>query len=230
MTTAAAAVALPDDSDDSDATTATTESTDVAELHDVTLGMPSYGVSLYDVSLRVPRDAVTVVVSPRDGAAGTVVDLLLGRGRPRWGEVHRGAEVAEVRRFVGLPRGRTVRETLIELRHDAGLDADPAWVGLLARTLGLREAEGARGPREVDAQRVRWGIARALVAQPDLVVVDDLTGGYLRAAGEGVLEQLTVLARQGATAVLVATGDPAVAEAVDHAVVLERGRVVEASR
>jgi len=226
MSTAAAAVDL---TDSSDATTVTVVSADVAELCDVTLGMPSYGVSLYDVSMRVPRGQVTAVVSPRDGAAGTVVDLLAGRAQARWGVVHRVGTVAEVRRLVGLTRGRTVRDTLIEMRHDAGLEADPGWVGSLARTLALREAEGARGPRDVDAQRVRWGLARALVAQPDLVVVDDLTGGYLRAAGEGVLEQLGVLARASDTAVLVATGDPAVADAVGHVVVLERGRVVEVS-
>jgi ABC-type branched-subunit amino acid transport system ATPase component len=199
--------------------------TSVAGLSRVTLATSSHVVALHDVSLELPRGRVTAVVSPRDGAAGTVADVLVGRYRPRWGEVHRPERLAEVRRRLGRARrGRSAGDEL--LAHSRG-PADAAWVARLADELGLQAVESSSSWQEVDAQRVRWGFAVSLVAQPDLVVADDLSGGYLRAAGHCLLEQLGALVRDSRSAMLVTAGDLAVADAVDHVVVLERGRVVE---
>ena len=236
MTTAAAVVARcrPDDDAGVSLTCVVdlgdpTYFDEVARLSGVTATTSSNAVALHDVSLAVPRGRVTAVVSPRDGAAGVVVDVLAGRCRPRWGDVDRPGSVVEARRMLGRPRGRTVRDDLLAQRRVGDEPADIDWVEQVATALRLRQAEGARSWQDAEAQRVRWGFARSLVAQPDLLIADDLSGGYLRAAGDGLLAQLGELVHDSRTAVLVATSDLTVADTVDRVVVLDRGRVVEAS-
>ena len=230
MTTAAAAVARCRPYGEAGVSlTCVVELDDVARLSGVTATTSSNAVALHDVSLAVPRGRVTAVVSPRDGAAGVVVDVLAGRCRPRWGDVDRPGSLVEARRMLGRPRGRTVREDLLAQRLVGDDPSDVDWVEQVATALRLREDEGDRSWQDAEAQRVRWGFARSLVAKPDLLVADDLSGGYLRAAGDGLLEQLGALVRDSRTAVLVATSDLTVADAVDQVVVLDRGRVVEVS-
>jgi putative ABC transport system ATP-binding protein len=229
MTTAAAAVAPCRPDDGVGAGLTCVEPDDVARLSGVTATTSSNAVALHDVSLAVPRGRVTAVVSPRDGAAGVVVDVLAGRSRPRWGDVERPGSLVEARRMLGRPRGRSVRADLLAQRQVGDDQTDVDWVDQVATALRLRDAEGHRSWQDAEAQRVRWGFARSLVAQPDLLVADDLSGGYLRAAGDGLLEQLGVLVRDSRTAVLVATADLTVADVVDRVVVLDRGHMVEVS-
>ena len=236
MTTAAAVVARcrPDDDAGVSLTCVVdlgdpTYFDEVARLSGVTATTSSNAVALHDVSLAVPRGRVTAVVSPRDGAAGVVVDVLAGRCRPRWGDVDRPGSVVEARRMLGRPRGRTVRDDLLAQRRSATSRPTSTGSSRWRRRCAFARPRAARSWQDAEAQRVRWGFARSLVAQPDLLIADDLSGGYLRAAGDGLLAQLGELVHDSRTAVLVATSDLTVADAVDRVVVLDRGRVVEAS-
>jgi cell division transport system ATP-binding protein len=94
------------------------------------------------------------------------------------------------------------------------------WVGLGPK-LSAMPATLSGGEQQ------RLAVARAVVAKPDLLLVDEPTGNVDQEMGRRILRLLTELNRMGAT-VLVATHDRAlVAEAGAPVLVLKGGRLAD---
>jgi lipoprotein-releasing system ATP-binding protein len=80
-------------------------------------------------------------------------------------------------------------------------------------------------PRELSGGEMqRAAIARALVAQPELLLADEPTGNLDRATGQEILEILASLNRQQKLTIVMVTHDPAVAARADRVVRLADGR------
>ncbi|MEO0762642.1 MAG: ABC transporter ATP-binding protein, partial [Pseudomonadota bacterium] len=78
-------------------------------------------------------------------------------------------------------------------------------------------------------QKQRVGIARALAAEPEVIICDEVTSALDQIVAEGVLKLLDRLQRDLGLAYLFITHDFATVRAVaDEVVVMHRGRVVEA--
>jgi ATP-binding cassette subfamily B protein len=90
---------------------------------------------------------------------------------------------------------------------------------------GLDELLGQRGVRVSGGQRQRLAVARALVAGPDLLVMDDVTAA-LDAENEEALWD-AIEARHPGIGGVVVTHRIATARRADSIVVLDRGRVVD---
>ncbi|MBI2426133.1 MAG: ABC transporter ATP-binding protein [Candidatus Hydrogenedentes bacterium] len=75
-------------------------------------------------------------------------------------------------------------------------------------------------------QQQRIAVARAVVGQPAILLVDEPTGNLDSANGEAVMEILSNLHRNGSTICMV-THDPRYAECADRGLRLFDGRVVE---
>jgi ABC-type lipoprotein export system ATPase subunit len=75
-------------------------------------------------------------------------------------------------------------------------------------------------------EQQRVAIARALVSMPPLLLADEPTGNLDRQTGSEVLELLLRMARERGTAILLATHDPAIAEACEQRFQLEDGVLV----
>jgi putative spermidine/putrescine transport system ATP-binding protein len=175
------------------------------------------------------------------GAAGAgktaVLNVLAGFARPAQGEV-----VLDGRLAAGLPPHR--RGLGLVLREDGPLpgmtvagtikfacDArrgDAAAVAGVMQALRLDGLGDRRGRELSPVQRVRVALARALVAGPRLVLLDEPFAGLDGLAREAVLgDLLAVLAAIGAACV-VATRCPALALALGGAVaVLEQGVLLQ---
>jgi putative ABC transport system ATP-binding protein len=83
-------------------------------------------------------------------------------------------------------------------------------------------------PRQLSGgQQQRVAVARALVADPQVILADEPTGNLDTANGEAVMEMLTDLARGGTTIVMV-THSGAHAARADRVISMLDGRVVEA--
>jgi cell division transport system ATP-binding protein len=96
------------------------------------------------------------------------------------------------------------------------------WVGLGPK-LSAMPATLSGGEQQ------RLAVARAVVAKPDLLLVDEPTGNVDQEMGRRILRLLAELNRMGAT-VLVATHDRAlVAEAGAPVLVLKGGRIADAA-
>jgi ATP-binding cassette subfamily B protein len=87
---------------------------------------------------------------------------------------------------------------------------------------GLATLVGPRGMRLSGGQAQRTAAARALIRQPDLLVVDDLASALDPQTESRLWSALAELP----TACLAVSHRPAVLEAADRVIVLDRGRVV----
>ncbi len=77
-------------------------------------------------------------------------------------------------------------------------------------------------------QQQRVSIARAIVADPSILVCDEPTGDLDRAASESILSLLQVLNREHGKTIVMVTHDPRAAEYATRRVHLDKGLIVEA--
>jgi peptide/nickel transport system ATP-binding protein len=117
-----------------------------------------------------------------------------------------------LRLFRGL-RGQPRRDRIQQLLTQVGLPAEFA----------------SRFPGQISGgQKQRVCIARALAAEPELIICDEVTSALDPLVAEEILELLLKLQRETGVAYLVITHDLGVVQRMaDHVVVMQRGRVVE---
>jgi len=195
------------------------------------------------VDLSLPRGRKLAVVGPVGSGKSTIARLLSGEFRPSAGRILvNGRDLAETdltdyRRRVGyIPQeallfSDTVRENVSFGRghgddHVSGalrIAQVEAEVGEFPN--GLDEMLGQRGVRVSGGQRQRLAIARAVIGDPDVLIMDDVTAA-LDAENEERLWDAIEERRDDVTAVLV-THRISTARRADEILVLDRGRVVD---
>ena len=115
-----------------------------------------------------------------------------------------------------IGRGDARRAAEVEVEAEALLER----VGLGHR-MTHRPAELSGGEMQ------RAAIARALAADPTVLLADEPTGNLDAASGRGVLELLRDLNRERGLTMIVVTHDPHIAQQADRVVRLAEGRVEE---
>ena len=93
--------------------------------------------------------------------------------------------------------------------------------------VGLSERASHRPGELSGGDQQRVAIARALVHAPRLVLADEPTGNLDARTGREIAALLAALARTRGAAVVVATHNEQLADACDHTLVLEDGRLRE---
>jgi ATP-binding cassette subfamily B protein len=201
--------------------------------------------ALSDVTFTVPAGALVAVVGPTGSGKSTLAALLTRLHEPPPGSLFiGGTDVREIprpalRRLVGLvPQepflfSRSVRDNL--RLGDAGapderLRRAAAAAGLAEEIEGLPDGwdtvVGERGLTLSGGQRARAALARALVAAPPVLVLDDV----FAAVDPGMERRLLVSllgGGAGARTTLLMTHRLRACETADLVVVLDGGRVVE---
>ena len=76
-------------------------------------------------------------------------------------------------------------------------------------------------------QQQRVGIARAIVADPQVLLCDEPTGDLDRATADEVLETLQLLNNELGKTIVMVTHDPAAAKYARRELHLDKGRFVE---
>ncbi len=198
---------------------------------------------LRDVSFHLAAGSFHFLTGPSGAGKTSLLKLMFLASRPSRGLITMfgrdiatlpRAELPDLRRRVGvvfqefrlLDHLTTYENVALPLkiqgRAEAGYSAD---VKELLAWVGLGERMQARPPTLSGGEKQRAAIARAVVAQPDLLLADEPTGNVDPEMGKRLLRLFVELNRLG-TSVLFATHDRALVEAAGAPeLVLNNGRL-----
>jgi ATP-binding cassette subfamily B protein len=202
------------------------------------------GDVLRDASFAVAPGELVAIVGPSGSGKSTIADLLVRLIDPDAGVIRldghdlRTVSLDDLRRRVVLVDQEpfvfhaSIAENIRYGRPEASDEA----VRAAARAAGIDEfvnrqpdgyatIVGERGAALSAGERQRLAIARALLAEPDVLVLDEPTAALDPATERHVVGEYRRLMR-GKT-VLVITHRPAVAQAADRVLRVEHGRAVE---
>jgi ATP-binding cassette subfamily C protein len=149
---------------------------------------------LRDVTFAIPARSITVLKGASGAGKTTIVDLLIGLHRPKTGRILiDGVPLAEIdltawRRQIGyVPQDPTLFHDTIRANitlGDENLSDDDIVQALTSAGAldfvndlpeGLDTVVGERGTKFSGGQRQRMALARALVARPGLLILDEVT-------------------------------------------------------
>lgn len=202
-------------------------------------------VALAEVSLTVEAAELVAVHGTRKSGKSTLMRIAAGLERPDEGVVRfEGVELATRSALVGRrvafvrtqPASFSALEGELVVEHVAACllaqDCAPR-KALRAAEAALTQvgAEdcGQMTPADLDgAERARVGIARALVVDPKLVVVDEPTAGVGVLERDPLLAMLRAIANAG-TAVLMSAGEAACVSGADRVFALDEGEIRHAA-
>lgn len=198
---------------------------------------------LRGVSLRVHPGETVALLGPNGSGKSTLVRTLLGLIPARHGAVRLfGTDLRQFRdwsRIGYVPQRSTVNLTRAKVSEVVGSGrlghrrpflpprrADRAAVRDALQVVGLADRAGTEMQHLSGGQQQRVLIARALAAEPDLLVLDEPTAGVDLEHQQILADVLTGLLRRGMAILVVLHEVGPLTPLVSRAVVLRDGRVV----
>ena len=213
----------------------------------------AYGRSvkvLKDVSIKVPRGRTVAIVGESGSGKSTTARVVTGLLPPMSGSIEFNGDVLpaelkdrskdQLRRIqmiyqmadTAMNPKQTVGEIIgrpLDFYHElSGPDRDKR-VSELLRLIELDDSFIDRLPSELSGgQKQRICIARALAAEPEVIICDEVTSALDQIVQEGILKLLLRLQKELGITYLFITHDIAVVTAIsDEIVVMFQGEVVE---
>ncbi len=222
----------------------TGEETPLVSLHRVSRFYRPDRPALFDVSFDLFRGEFVFVAGPSGAGKSTLLRLMhLAEIADTGTLLFAGHDVRDLRREVVAVLRRSMGVVFQDFRliPDLSVEANvglPLEVrGASTRTIRARTAEvldlvglGGRGREQAGGlsggEQQRVAVARAIAAEPDIVLADEPTGSLDAWSADHIVELLESLCARG-TAVVLATHDRMLMAAHPHrTVVLDRGRLV----
>jgi branched-chain amino acid transport system ATP-binding protein len=195
---------------------------------------------LWDVDLEVSESEVVALVGSNGAGKTTLLRAISGMITPSAGDVRFGggsfvgrapedvvtAGIAHVPEGRRLFAGLTVRENLRVGAYARAGEADIDRAVELFPRLGDR-LDQVTGSMSGGEQQM-CAIARGLMADPKLIMIDELSLGLAPNLVEQILERLVGVTEAGTAVLLVEQDVDAALEVAAHGYVLENGRVIAA--
>jgi subfamily B ATP-binding cassette protein MsbA len=202
---------------------------------------------LHDVSFRSAPDTVTALVGPSGSGKSTIIGLIAAFYTPREGAVVvDGVDLATVR----LDSYRTQLGVVLQdtFLFDGTIRENVAFSRPSATEAQIREAcriarvdefaesfeksydtvVGERGVKLSGGQRQRVSIARAILADPAILILDEATSS-LDSESEALIQEGLAYLMKGRTTFVIAHRLSTIRRA-DQILVVEAGRIVESGR
>jgi ATP-binding cassette subfamily B protein/subfamily B ATP-binding cassette protein MsbA len=214
-------------------------------LRDVTFAYPETEAPvLSEVNLQIDAGQ-TIALVGRSGAGKTTLTNLISRFYdPVAGTISldgrdlRDIELDSYRRLLGIVEqdvflfDGTIRDNIAYARNGASdeevvhaAQAAAAWEFIERLPEGLQSWIGERGVKLSGGQRQRLAIARAILADPKLLILDEATSN-LDSESERLIQDSLANLLEGRTAIVIAHRLSTIMNA-DKIVVLENGRIIE---
>lgn len=201
--------------------------------------------ALAGVDVEVGAGRLTVVRGPSGSGKTTLLNLLGGLDRPTSGRVLLGDDVLSELSEAELAKARRDRigyvfqnfglipvlsaaenvEVPLRLRRMERGQRDER-VAEVLELVGLTRHAGQRPGELSGGQQQRVGMARALVARPEVLIADEPTGQLDSETAERIMDLILEVTRIRGTATVVATHDPLLISRADEVLELRDGRVV----
>jgi branched-chain amino acid transport system ATP-binding protein len=203
----------------------------------------AYGVSqvLFGVTLRVDASEVVTLLGRNGMGKTTTVRTIMGIMRPKAGAVtfegralHGLPSYRVARAGLGLvPEGRqifpnlSVRENLVATAANRGARADP-WTleKVFALFPRLEERRGNMGNQLSGGEQQMLAIARALMTNPKLLILDEATEGLAPLIRADIYRSIERMKGAGLSILVIDKDVKAITRVADRHYVLEKGRVV----
>ena len=194
-------------------------------------------VAVANVDLRVPRGSAFGYLGPNGAGKTTLIRMLLGLthasagtmqllGRPvpreRAAALARVGAIVEEPRFLGHLTGR---ENLTVIAAAREREAHARIDGALAR-VGLSERADERVKRYSLGMRQRLGVARSLLADPELLILDEPTNGLDPAGIHEFRDMIRGFVAEGRTVLLSSHLLDEVEKICDEVAIVDQGKVV----
>lgn len=201
---------------------------------------------LHNVNLRIDAGEIVIMTGPSGSGKTTLITLIGALRAAHEGSVKVfGRELvhadealrAETRLEIGyifqqhnLLKSLTALQNVcmsLELRDGMTEAEREKQAAAMLKQVGLGDRLHYTPDRLSGGQRQRVSIARALVANPKLVLADEPTASLDKNSGQEAVNILKQLAQERGTAILLVTHDYRILDMADRVVQLEDGQIME---
>nr|WP_255491911.1 ABC transporter ATP-binding protein [Actinotalea sp. JY-7876] len=192
-------------------------------------------VAVADVSLTVRRGEILGILGRNGAGKTTTVECLAGLRTPDAGTIRvlgldPTRDGPELRQRLALQLQESELPAKIRVREAvelyASFYADPADPAELLRDLGLADKAEAQFAKLSGGQRQRLSVALALVGNPEVAILDELTTGLDPQARRDTWSVIERIRDRGVTILLVTHLMEEAERLCDRIVVIDDGRVV----
>ncbi|MDR2694979.1 MAG: ATP-binding cassette domain-containing protein [Deltaproteobacteria bacterium] len=182
------------------------------------------------VDLAVARGTVTLLAGANGAGKSTLMRLMAGLSRPSAGSCEcyaAGGRVAYLGHATFLYPGLTALENLAFWKEAQGLRLTEAELMSLLERVGLDRHAHERAGIFSRGMAQRLNLARALLPDPELLLLDEPGTGLDSRAAVMLREEIVRAGRRGAGVVWISHDVAADASYADRVLTLERGRLGE---
>jgi subfamily B ATP-binding cassette protein MsbA len=238
---------MPEENDAADRTNSITEISGNIEFENVSFSYEKSKEVLTDITFSAPAGSVTALVGSSGSGKSTIAGLAATFLNPVSGKVTLdGVDLATVnlssyRKHLGvvlqddfLYEG-TIRENILFPRPDATEEqllaaVNGAYVNQFTDKfeLGLETVIGERGVKLSGGQRQRISIARALLANPKVIILDEATSNLDTESESFIQKSLQELMKDRTTFVIAHR--LSTIQKADQILVIEEGKIVESGK
>ncbi len=192
-------------------------------------------VAVDDVSFTVAEGEIFGIIGPNGAGKTTTVECAIGLRTPDSGTIRVMAfdphvDRAQVHAIVGAQLQTSALQPRLRVGEILDLYRsfyrDPADVGELLDALGLREKRSAYYKSLSGGQKQRLSLALALVGQPKIAILDEMTTGLDPQARRDTWELIEGVRDRGVTVVLVTHYMDEAERLCDRVALIDQGRVV----
>ncbi|MGZ3602280.1 MAG: ABC transporter ATP-binding protein [Ktedonobacterales bacterium] len=198
---------------------------------------------LKGISIRIAKGELVAIVGPSGSGKSTLLGIIAGLDSPTSGRVlvdgvditrMSEAKLASVRNqkigmvfqaFNLIPTLTAQENVEVPLYVGKHPGSPSARAKELLTLVGLGHRLGNKPNQLSGGEQQRVAVARALAANPAIVIMDEPTGNLDKKNGDNVLQMIRDLRTATGTTFVIATHDPNVASAADRAIRIVDGRV-----